>query len=325
MSDVTGGGINSNNYEKQTRMTWTAPVRNATGSAFDTTKVNPVKNRVGGHEMNKQGVDPAAFGGEKLTKTKTPNNYTRKGTGTGGVAPSASRQAYAEKKTEDERSARSTANVSSNGKPKNAFQARANPANTQFRIFYERGDLPIQIDHRGVRNALMWKVDIDQLDYHHYLPIFVDGLRETEEPYRFMARQGVLDLLRQGGEEKVLPVIPQLIIPLKEALNTRDAEIVTVTLKHMQQLVLCESQNNENGSLIGQALVPYYRQLLPIFNIFNNQRINVGDAIVYGQQTHECLSELIDETLELFEAHGGADAFINIKYLVPTYQSIGNA
>ena len=36
---------------------------------------------------------------------------------------------------------------------------------------------------------MQWKVDIDKLDYHHYLPILVDGLREKEEPYRFLAIQ----------------------------------------------------------------------------------------------------------------------------------------
>jgi len=34
------------------------------------------------------------------------------------------------------------------------------------------------------------------------------------------------------------------------------------------------------------------------------------------------LGSLIDETLELLEMYGGADAFINIKYLIPTYQSV---
>ena len=33
------------------------------------------------------------------------------------------------------------------------------------------------------------QVDIEKLDYHHYLPIFQDGLREREEPYRFLAVQ----------------------------------------------------------------------------------------------------------------------------------------
>ena len=30
---------------------------------------------------------------------------------------------------------------------------------------------------------------------------------------------------------------------------------------------------------------------------------------------------LPQETLELLEMHGGEDAFINIKYMIPTYES----
>lgn len=67
------------------------------------------------------------------------------------------------------------------------------------------------------------------MDYHHYLPIFMEGIREKEEPYRFLSIQGVLDLLYHG-QAKVLPVIPQLIIPIKTALNTRDHEIIATTL-----------------------------------------------------------------------------------------------
>ena len=36
--------------------------------------------------------------------------------------------------------------------------------------------------------------------------------------------QGVEDMLKAGGS-KILPVIPQLIIPIKTALNTRDHEV----------------------------------------------------------------------------------------------------
>ena len=74
------------------------------------------------------------------------------------------------------------------------------------------------------------QVDIEKLDYHHYLPIFFDGLREKEEPYRFLAVQGVHDMLENGGS-KILPVIPQLIIPIKTALNTRDPQIICTVLK----------------------------------------------------------------------------------------------
>lgn len=34
---------------------------------------------------------------------------------------------------------------------------------------------------------IAWKVEVDLLDYHHYLPIFFHGLREIEEPYKFLA------------------------------------------------------------------------------------------------------------------------------------------
>jgi hypothetical protein len=60
----------------------------------------------------------------------------------------------------------------------------------------------------------VWQVETEKLDYHHYLPLFFDGLCETEHPYEFLARQGIHDMLEHGGN-KILPVIPQLIIPIK--------------------------------------------------------------------------------------------------------------
>ena len=44
-----------------------------------------------------------------------------------------------------------------------AFAERPNPPNTEFRRFYERGDLPVQIDHGGVHNRIAWKVDIQKV------------------------------------------------------------------------------------------------------------------------------------------------------------------
>lgn len=57
-------------------------------------------------------------------------------------------------------------------------------------------------------------MEIEKLDFHHYLPLFFDGLCETVHPYEFFARQGVHDMLEHGGSE-IQPVIPQLIIPIK--------------------------------------------------------------------------------------------------------------
>jgi hypothetical protein len=125
--------------------------------------------------------------------------------------------------------------------------------------------------------------------------------------------QGVFDMLEKGGA-KVLPVIPQLIIPIKTALNTRDSEVIGITLKILQALVTC-------SDTVGEALVPYYRQILPIFNLYKTKNMNLGDKIQYGQRKGVVLGDLIQQTLELFEMHGGEDAFINIKYMIPTYES----
>merc|ERR1711998_298996 len=162
-------------------------------------------------------------------------------------------------------------------------------------------------------NMISWKVEPELLDYHHYLPIFFDGLREREEPFRFLAIEGTFNLLAKGGS-KILPVIPQLIIPIKTALNTRDPDVIATVLKVLQELVVA-------GDMIGEALVPYYRQILPVLNIFKQCNMNIGDKIDYGQRKRGTLGDLISETLEIFEKHGGEDAFINIKYMIPTYES----
>lgn len=235
--------------------------------------------------------------GDTASPQTSPRPFRARGTGSGGCAFSTA------PRKDHERAEPPKAG---------AFQRRPIKP-SEFRRFYDRGDLPVQVHHTATQNRISWKVEIDKLDYHHYLPIFFDGLREKEDPYRFLAIEGVHNMLNNGGS-KILPVVPQLIIPIKTALNTRDAEVVITTLKVLQALVL-------SGEMIGEALVPYYRQILPVFNIFKMNTPSTGDQIDYAQRKRMTMGELIDETLEIFETHGGEDAFINIKYMVPTYES----
>jgi hypothetical protein len=93
--------------------------------------------------------------------------------------------------------------------------------------------------------------------------------------------------------------------------------VVCIVLQLLQKLVV-------SADMLGEALVPYYRQILPILNLFKNKNVNVGDSIDYGQRKRTCIGELVLETLQLFETYGGEDAFINIKYMVPTYESCIN-
>ncbi|XP_072437311.1 parkin coregulated gene protein-like isoform X2 [Chiloscyllium punctatum] len=147
--------------------------------------------------------------------------------------------------------------------PSSAGSFRERPSGpTAFRKCYKRGDFPIALEHGSHGNRIAWKVEIEKLDYHHYLPLFFDGLCDTAHPYDFFARQGIHDMLEHGGM-KILPVIPQLIIPIKNALNTRNKQIICTTLKVLQHLVV-------SADMVGEALVPYYRQILPVLNIFKN-------------------------------------------------------
>jgi len=308
LPDIAGGLLTAT-YRKEKIAGKAEPAGKAseTGSCFDTSKPNSI--RAGAHKgIEMQGPVPrwvrSTCTYELPTPVPDPGDYLKKGE---GVLPGTGRL------------------VATYERPKpvpphaGAFRRRDNPPNTAFRRFYERGDLPVAVNHNGVKRRIVWKTPngkADQLDYHHYLPIFFDGIREKEDPYRFLAVRGVEDMLEIGGP-KILPVVPQLIIPIKTALNTRDPDVMCITLQLLQKLVVA-------ADLVGEALVPYYRQILPIFNIYKNDNKNLGDNIDYAQRNNDCLGELISDTLNLFEMRGGEDAFINIKYMVPTYESAIN-
>lgn len=144
---------------------------------------------------------------------------------------------------------------------------------TVFKVFYDRNDLPVVVEF-GAKRHINWRVDISMLDYHHYLPVFFEGLREMNEPMKFIADRGIDDLLNNGAE-KVLPVLPQLIIPIKKALQTKNKEVICKTLKKLILMVKLSDP-------VAEALVPYYRQILPVLNLMRNKNKNLGDKIDYS-------------------------------------------
>lgn len=70
---------------------------------------------------------------------------------------------------------------------------------------------------------------------------------------------------------------------------------------------------------MGQALVPFYRQLLAVCNLYKNVNVNLGEGIDPDRNAR--IGDVIEDTLKLLEYCGGPNAFINIKYMVPTYES----
>lgn len=75
------------------------------------------------------------------------------------------------------------------------------------------------------------------------------------------------------------------------------------------------------GCKCNHALWEIVRVAQYSLHIFLFAAVNSGDGIDYSQQKRENIGDLIQETLEALEFHGGEDAFINVKYMVPTYES----
>ena len=260
--------------------------------------------------------------------------------------------------------------------PAGASQPRANPPNSLFRTYYERGDLPICLDHRGSKTLLRWRVSPESLDYHFFLPVFLSGIRETADPHRFMAikvRWAAHALGNTMGKNRELKTccgwvvprwcpssrssscpsrLPSTPVTTRHAFDTigkytlhQHPQVVCIALRLLQQLAMASQQS-------GQALVPFYRQLLPILNLFltRNQvgiiprctistlRIQantprntfvspqrLGDCIMYSQQEQQCLGDLIAATLQVLERTGGLEAFAGIKAMCPTYETCVHA
>mmetsp|Transcript_15087 Transcript_15087/g.22650 ORF Transcript_15087/g.22650 Transcript_15087/m.22650 type:complete len:337 (+) Transcript_15087:1659-2669(+) len=188
---------------------------------------------------------------------------------------------------------------------------------TIFPTLYKRGELPCSIQHRnGTKNGLTWVCHPLELDYFHYLPIFVDGIRCEEQPYKFIARQAVAELLleAQGFPDHILQCIQQIVQGLRLALLTKKQDNVQAALRVIQIML-------HSNHCLGEALVPHYKSLLGVPNLFFTKRKNTGDAIHYGQRRGTDIGTTVHETLELLEKYGGPNAFFQIKKMVPAYET----
>ena len=142
-----------------------------TGSCFDRTSQVSGDVRPGGHSKSDQKINVSAFSFAKETRRKVPGSFQKKGSGVGGLSGTMRTKMMSSMREEEEE-------ASTKARPvRAAIMPRPNPPNSEFRRFYERGDLPIAVDHSGSTPKIQWKVDVEKLDYHHYLPLFFDGLR----------------------------------------------------------------------------------------------------------------------------------------------------
>ena len=184
----------------------------------------------------------------------------------------------------------------------NIFAASTNPG-TMFRRHYERGDLPVVIRH-GAKSTLEWNLPIESVNTAKFLPLFIDGIREKVNPYRCVASEGTFQMIDYSADSAILACLGNLVYPLKFALDTHDPATIELALSVIQTL-------SRKSAEIAAALVPHYKRLLPVLNMFKTRRVTLGNAI--------------ETTLMILDETGGPEAFAKIKYIVPTYETCTHA
>ena len=233
--------------------------------------------------------------------------------------------------------------------PKAGAFAEKKPPPTNFRVMYERGDMPLRVAG-GVHSFVRWHVNeapaerqvggtpaekkvapsfqspggpeyeqakeafLAHLDYTVWLPLFFEGLREQKDPCRFLAVTAVKDMLDAGSFEKLEPVVPLLVMPIRLALNTREPGTVRRTIKGLEQLVKVPP-DPRTGRRVGELLTPYFRHFLPIFNLFKSKNSIASSVDDYSRS----LGEVMDDILQLFAAQGGPSAAKEINRIVPLF------
>ena len=161
--------------------------------------------RAGAHDALRKDIDVSAFSFSKTTARKNSRSFQRKGSGTGGFSFTLRKQMQEESEAEIAEKTPKEKVV------RYAFKPRANlpTANSGASMSAEISNS----DRSQWKPAKDSVVDVEKLDYHHYL-LFFRWAVEQEHPYDLLSLAGISTCLIGS---KILPVVPQLIIPIKVA------------------------------------------------------------------------------------------------------------
>lgn len=187
---------------------------------------------------------------------------------------------------------------------------------TTFAAMYGRPGFPLATVY-GAR--FRWLVPLETIDYDVYMPAMADGLRNRPRPYGACATYGLWDMLdKDETGDRVLSALPRTVFPLRRSLDAgpRDWPTVVRALKTLQKLATVGSDVR-----VGQALMPYYRQLLPPIGHYLRTAVHVMSTDGLNANYRYNVKDLCAETLSALEMAGGPCAFANIKYVIPTYES----
>jgi hypothetical protein len=174
--------------------------------------------------------------------------------------------------------------------------------------------LPFRIQHGSVRSTLQWDSAPSQCDVESILPLCMEGLREVEHPYVFLAREAGLVLLGLAASDdtdldgipgnsaaalraRVIAILPQLMAPLRAALAEPQADMFSAALRAL--VALSSATGAAFNAQLGVVLAPLNRRMM--------------------DRTRR---DAVQQVLEVLERNGGAPATKIIKAKVPTYTSV---
>ncbi|XP_002737923.1 PACRG-like protein [Saccoglossus kowalevskii] len=167
-----------------------------------------------------------------------------------------------------------------------------------FATVYANGGVPCRLVHGSVKHKLHWDIPVEEVAYDPVLITLTEGLRETKHPYIFVAQMGFKELLEvYESSEKILPVLPKIIAPLRAALSHSDGQVFEGSLNSVVQL----------SAAAGAHLNPHLKQLL---------------GCMSKRSMEKKYKDKVATALQQIEQSCGRESLPIIKAKVPTYSSI---
>lgn len=215
---------------------------------------------------------------------------------------------------------------------------------------------------RKMRPHIVWKFpegfSVRNLDFKHYLPLFLEGLAETEPPYDFVAVQGVRDLVALAGRHcRLLSVLPYCAVKIKGLLKSDDPIVFHRGLETIKLLMSCDrdvdyqaltnkaetekfDEKNaveyrhksteykewlQKGRPVGRRMSDFFKQLVPPLAIAVSNAKFSRTVDQLKPESHLRLGVIgspgIIGCLQEMEKKGGPGSFLKIKPSYPDYSS----
>ncbi|CAF3580165.1 unnamed protein product [Rotaria sordida] len=169
------------------------------------------------------------------------------------------------------------------------FSTSNSTSNSPFLNAFTSGRIPCRLVHGSVRNRLAWNTSIDDLNYDPVLVLLAEGLRETAHPLPFISRQGFTELMSNiNARQKVIPILPKLINPIKLALSSNDDEVFEGALNALIQL----------STVVGNELDKYLKTYL---------------SILAKRMSNRKYRDSVTNALNIFEENGEKSDYLELK------------